>query len=302
MFRRFFTLAILTLATSVTWAEPSQCIDLFAVKQRPILTAVKSQAEKDFDFLYQVMRKIESDRYQLFPQYAKWTIYDFLNKIAQIHSEQKALINSHDFPNVPQRFLKEYKEQIAGEARNTVKQIEILENKFDLRNIKVEDILDPSENALMTLQSHVISLIVSPVTAMAELLVAVKFGSLQSTEENIPFVVPHWQREVTKNRHLLSPHDLAALQRKTVDILSVNPQSLSLIEVKFFGRKKEYREASGTDVLGKMSDLRKITNGNQRIRVILAIVGPGRLTQRSLNRYRNNSVEVIHITPEWSLR
>lgn len=279
-----------------------QCFDLFTVKTERLVSLPPHQAAKDYEFLLNVMRRLETDRFLLFPRYSQWSVYDFLKEILRIHEDQNQRIQSHSFSNVPRQFLEEYKNHIQTETVNTATQFALIAQKFDLRRIKVEDILQPKTPETESLQSHVISLVVAPITVMAELLVAVRYGNVRSTEENIPSIVPHWEREIRLSDHHLNRQDFFDLERKTVDILSTHPHEIYLIEVKFFGRHKVYDSVSGKGVFTKLSHLKQVTSGNKRIKVILAIVGPGELSPGTLKHYAENGVEVVHLTPDWYKR
>ncbi|MBY0313899.1 MAG: hypothetical protein K2Q26_00135 [Bdellovibrionales bacterium] len=305
MVRRLFIfgVALVSIALPVS-ASARICTDIFLKKSDPLVyqSSTSSQVQRDFQFLVSVMKILKTDRFEIFREHQDLSVAQFLKFVAQTHQYQLQQILNYRFSNVPREFLEGYLQQITKTVKVSRSRIEYFQEHqtLDIHKVKMRALLDPRSDDFQKLSDMVVSTMVSPTTIMAEMLAAIKFGYQRSMEQHMEDIVPNWDREVESNGHLLSEADLTHLKTRRMDVLSIRPDNkIYLIEVKYLGRNKDYNKASGSDVLRKMKLLRQITQSNSNIQIILAVAGPGKLTEDMYEKYAEHGVKVVHLTPNW---
>lgn len=298
-----FGVALVSIAWPVS-ASARVCTDIFLKKSDPLVyqSSTNTQVQKDFQFLVSVMKVLKTDRFEIFREHQDLTVAQFLAGVAKTHQYQLQQILNYRFSNIPREFLEKYLQQITKAVRISQSRIQqFQENQpLDIHKVRMKALLDPRNDDIQKLSDMVVSTMVSPTTIMAEMLAAIKFGFQRSMEQDMEDIVPHWDREVANNGHLLSEADLTHLKTRRMDVLSIRPDNkIYLIEVKYLGRRKDYDKASGSNVLRKMTLLRQITQSNSNIQIILAVAGPGKLTEDMYEKYAEQGVRVVHLTPHW---
>jgi hypothetical protein len=281
---KLFSLLALIFFASPTWAQ-QQCLDIFS---SPSAAASPSELSQTTN----AIRSLETDRYRFLK--SDQSVFDYLVKLEKIQEAQLAALWEVDYQTLRPYFIEHYLGMVRMNlSRNSETFAQVMKS-FDLRKIKLGQLLNPPEkyeglsNAVITMTTRTNSL-------LAEFAAVVRFPDVQLTETTVS--------EVVELTGAVTPPAAALLEKvghKELDFVSKEDGAYVWGEVKYLGRHKIYDEIAGNDIVAKMTNIKHLADlMPEKTRVVLIIVGPGRLSQTAIQAYLDQDIEVIYLTPAW---
>jgi hypothetical protein len=274
----------LFLFAAPSWAQ-QQCFDIFSSQE---IAGSPAELSRTTD----VIRSVETDRFRFLE--SDQSVFDFLVKLEKTQESQLATLWSMDFANLRPYVVEHYLGLVrANLSRNSENFARIMKT-HDLRRIRLNQLLQPSKN-LEDLSNTVVTMTARTNSLLAEFAAVVRFPDVQLTETSVREVV-ELTSEVTPSMNAL----LEQVGQKELDFVSREDGATIWGEVKYLGRHKIYDEIAGNDIIRKMTNIKKLARlMPSKTRVVLVLVGPGRLSKTALEAYLDQNIEVLYLTPSW---
>lgn len=288
---RFWVLGLILFFSSPSFGV--QCLPLF----------VRSDYESNPDIreVSSIMELVPTDRFIVFRENAEMSVYAYLSVAYRMHEIQMERFNRYEFKDIPPEVVNYYRELLQIKLTEHRRQLHGSRFNLKLRLYKLKHLIEPSKPEVQQIQSDVITYITQMNTILSEFIAVLHFPRVVSTEKTIEQIVGDWTHLNRKAYQHLTPEEVASLKVKMMDFVSRDENGFVWGEVKYLGRFKDYSKTSGHEVFTKMVNVKKLTAILPfKVRIVLAIAGPGRLTTNAILRYEQEGIEVIHLTPEWA--
>jgi hypothetical protein len=287
LLRRSLLLCLLLLSQN---GYAFQCRDFFTITEQPA----------DFQTISEITRLLETDREVLFPKYQNFTIDQFLKMIFETQKNQLQLIENGTL-DLPAEIALHFRALLRKSFQDNAHHLENLREDSPLLRTKISELSNPQTPELKSLQAHVIQFMTTMNTVFAEFLAAAKYPTILKTESNVPELSgSSWTSIESILRKSLTEQELANFKTRQMDLVVQNENRTLWLEVKYLGRHKEYAQASGSGLVEKFTLMKQVADMlPERPRIVLVIVGPGRLKQLAIKQYEDIGIEVLHITYDW---
>jgi hypothetical protein len=273
-------------ATAYPLLPPSHCRDLLifeAPEQKNYFTKISNS-----------LRWLETDRNVAYARHAEQSVHDFIQFILRTQEMQIRAISTEPPSTLDKKILEHYRQIIASHLHTNQRTFDELVEKYpNLKEMKVKTLHE--EN--LDLSDLIVTMMIRTNSFIAEFLSVLRFPDVLKTETEVGKIVNKEEFPQDEASQAL----LSSVSVRQMDFVSQVGSEIVWAEVKYLGRYKEYSQATGNDVLDKMIKAKQVTDLlDKPHRVVLIIVGPGRLTQEAYEAYIQNGIEVIYMTPGWS--
>lgn len=273
----------------------SRCIELF-------YTAASEFNSADITKVQEIMEELTTDRFVSFKEHAGLSVYEYLSWARGTLAYQLKRMDKIHFRDVDPRLVQHYRKLMQKKFNEIQSRLSDFKNNPLARSTPIEDLIKTDVPELMRLQSDVISFITPVNTIFAEFLAAVYFPRVLSPEVTVQWLIKNSTRYDDLLLRQISLEQLDNLKERRLDLVALDSEGVTVwIEVKYLGIDRFYAETSGHHIFEKMTNLKLLADlQTKKTRLILAVAGPGKLTDGAIRKYENIGVEVIHLTPVWN--
>lgn len=244
--------------------------------------------------VYELIKIKDTDRGAISSKFGPRTVREYLEHMLKIQIQQVELINWKMLTLLNADQIAEFRRRL--EANVQENRLHLSAFSEESKSLVITEVFSSKDPAYQSLQSQILTFVIRSNTILAELVAALHFEKIISTEQNIEAITgEHWPR-IRKNLEVFPSKDVENFNTRRMDVVAREGKVTYWVEVKYLGRNQEYSEISGQGVYTKMLMMKHVADMMPgTVKVVLMTVGPGRLTKRAETRYEDMGVAVISI-------
>jgi hypothetical protein len=249
-----------------------------------------------------ILSSLVTDKNKLFSTPRNISAHTLISEIIATQKIQLSRLQAMTFKQIDPAIAEVYVSQMAKAVRDNESEFLKYQTEVPLETISVQELASAqSQTELSVVRDHVSSFAIATNSILAELLTAIHYRNVLLTEETMPVMFgEYWNQAHRDLQRRTEPAMENYFETKRMDLKVKHYGAIHFLEVKYLGTRQEYTKASGSHVLQKLENVKYAADQLPfATKVVLVLVGRGRLSSHAKESYAQLGIEVLHLTPDW---